>query len=60
VITKFLPRYGIEYSYINANDPDAWKAAIKPNTRMIYLETPTNPGLDIIDISRIFCPGKKV
>ncbi len=59
VITKFLPRYGIEYSYINANDPDAWEAAIKPNTRMIYLETPTNPGLDIIDISRISALAKK-
>ena len=59
VITKFLPRFGIEYSYINANDPDAWEAAIKPNTRMIYLETPTNPGLDIIDISRISALAKK-
>jgi O-succinylhomoserine sulfhydrylase len=53
IITKFLPRYGIEYSYINVNDPGGWEAAIKPNTRMIYLETPTNPGLDIIDIRKI-------
>src|SRR5207249_9442991 len=50
VITKFLPRYGIEYSYVNANQPEKWEAAIKPNTKMIYLETPTNPGLDIIDL----------
>ena len=59
VITKFLPRFGIEYSYISANDPDSWEAAIRPNTRMIYLETPTNPGLDIIDISRISALAKK-
>jgi O-succinylhomoserine sulfhydrylase len=59
VITKFLPRFGIEYSYISANDPDAWEAAIRPNTKMIYLETPTNPGLDIIDISRISALAKK-
>jgi O-succinylhomoserine sulfhydrylase len=59
VITKFLPRFGIEYSYISANDPDSWEAAIKPNTRMIYLETPTNPGLDIIDIARISAIAKK-
>ncbi|HUQ65916.1 MAG TPA: aminotransferase class I/II-fold pyridoxal phosphate-dependent enzyme [Flavitalea sp.] len=59
VITKFLPRFGIEYSYINANDPDAWEAAIRPNTRMIYLETPTNPGLDIIDIARVSELAKK-
>ena len=50
VISKFLPKYGIEYSYVSANDPGAWEAAIRPNTKMIYLETPTNPGLDIIDL----------
>lgn len=59
VITKFLPRYGIEYSYISATDPDSWEAAIKPNTRMIYLETPTNPGLDVIDIARVSAIAKK-
>jgi O-succinylhomoserine sulfhydrylase len=59
VITKFLPRFGIEYSYISADEPDGWEAAIRPNTRMIYLETPTNPGLDIIDIPRIAALAKK-
>jgi O-succinylhomoserine sulfhydrylase len=59
VITKFLPRFGIEYSYISATKPDEWEAAMRPNTRMIYLETPTNPGLDIIDISRISEIAKK-
>lgn len=50
VITKYLPNYGITYTYVPAGNPGAWEAAIKPNTRMIYLETPTNPGLDIIDL----------
>jgi O-succinylhomoserine sulfhydrylase len=50
VITKFLPKYGIDYSYVDAADPQTWEAAIRPNTKMIYLETPTNPGLDIIDL----------
>lgn len=59
VITKFLPRYGIEYSYISATDPEAWEASIKPNTKMIYLETPTNPGLDIIDLEKIAAIAKK-
>lgn len=59
VITKFLPRYGIEHSYINVNKPEEWEAAIRPNTKMIYLETPTNPGLDIVDISRISAIAKK-
>ena len=59
VITKFLPRYGIEYSYINVNDPDSWEAAIQLNTKMIYLETPTNPGLDIIDLEKVAALAKK-
>src|SRR5436189_6385122 len=40
VITKFLPKYGIEYSYVPANKPEEWEAAIRPNTKMSYLETP--------------------
>jgi len=50
IITKYLPKFGIEYTYVPANDQSAWEAAIRPNTKMIYLETPTNPGLDIIDL----------
>ncbi|HEV8282680.1 MAG TPA: aminotransferase class I/II-fold pyridoxal phosphate-dependent enzyme [Chitinophagaceae bacterium] len=59
IITKFLPRYGIEYSYVNASKPEEWEAAIKPNTKMIYLETPTNPGLDIIDLDFVSALAKK-
>jgi len=50
IITKYLPKFGIEYTYVPAGDQSAWEAAIRPNTKMIYLETPTNPGLDIIDL----------
>lgn len=50
VISKYLPKYGIDYSYVDAADQAGWEAAVRPNTRMIYLETPTNPGLDVIDI----------
>ena len=59
VITKFLPRYGIETSYIDVNDPTGWESAIRPNTKMIYLETPTNPGLDIIDLEKISALARK-
>ena len=50
VITKYLPKYGIEYSYVGT-DTSTWEAAIRPNTKMIFVETPTNPGLDIIDLA---------
>ncbi|MGC8749215.1 trans-sulfuration enzyme family protein [Hydrotalea sp.] len=54
VITKYLNRYGIAYSYINATATEQeWAAAIQPNTKMIYVETPTNPGLDILDLKML-------
>ena len=54
VISKYLPKFGIEYSYLGADSSEAdWEAAIQPNTKMIYLETPTNPGLAILDLEMI-------
>src|SRR5579862_549157 len=50
IITKYLPKYGIEYTYVDVGDLQAWEKAIRPNTKMFYLETPTNPGLEIIDL----------
>ncbi len=50
IISKFLPKWGIEYSYVDADRPETWAAAIRPNTRMLFLETPTNPGLDLVDL----------
>jgi len=52
IITKYLPKFGIEYTYAPAGDQKAWEAAIRPNTKMIYLETPTNPGLELIDLEK--------
>ncbi|HEV7331445.1 MAG TPA: O-succinylhomoserine sulfhydrylase [Flavisolibacter sp.] len=59
VITKYLPKYGIETSYFEAGKPEEWEALIRPNTRMIYVETPTNPGLDIIDLEALSALAKK-
>ncbi len=60
VITKFLPKYGMDHSYVSAAaDAATWEAAIRPNTRMIYIETPTNPGLDIIDLEMVSALAKK-
>jgi O-succinylhomoserine sulfhydrylase len=50
MVTKFLPRYGIETTLVPANDNEAWENAVRPNTKMVYLETPTNPQLEIIDL----------
>ena len=50
MVTKYLPRFGIECTLVPADDKEAWEKAVKPNTKMIYLETPTNPQLEIIDL----------
>ena len=60
VISKYLPKYGMEFGYVSANATAAqWEAAIQPNTKMIYLETPTNPGLDLVDIAMVSAIAKK-
>jgi len=50
IITKYLPKWGISHSYFNMNDPSSIEELIRPETRLLYVETPSNPGLDIIDI----------
>ncbi len=60
VITKYLPNYGIDTSYVSATATETeWESAVTPNTKMIYLETPTNPGLDILDLEMIGRVAKK-
>ena len=50
LFTKLLPRWGITTTYVDAANPDEWEKAIQPNTRMIFLETPSNPGLELVDL----------
>ena len=59
VIKKYLPNYGIEYTYVSADKPAEWEAAVQPNTKMIYLETPTNPGLALVDLAFVNAIAKK-
>jgi O-succinylhomoserine sulfhydrylase len=59
VITKILPKYGIEHTYVPASNAASWESAIRDNTKMIYLETPTNPGLDLIDLQVVGDLAKK-
>ncbi|MEH6308034.1 aminotransferase class I/II-fold pyridoxal phosphate-dependent enzyme [Olivibacter sp. CPCC 100613] len=51
LFTILFPRWGITTSYVDANSPDDWEKAIQPNTRMIFLETPSNPGLELVDLA---------
>jgi len=53
LLTNWLPRYGIERTLVDVSDAEAVRAAIRPETRVIYFETPVNPDMRIIDIAGI-------
>jgi O-succinylhomoserine sulfhydrylase len=53
VVEDLLPRYGITSTLVDGLDLDQWKKAMRPNTRSCFLESPTNPTLDVLDISAI-------
>jgi O-succinylhomoserine sulfhydrylase len=53
VVEDLLPRYGIESTLVDGLDLDQWRNAMRPNTRSCFLESPTNPTLDVMDISAI-------
>ncbi|MFT3903739.1 MAG: O-succinylhomoserine sulfhydrylase [Niabella sp.] len=59
VVTKFLSKFGIEYSFVDAVDIDNWEAHVKPNTKLLYLETPTNPQLELVDMAKAGQLAKK-
>lgn len=48
-----LPRFGIETTFVDTRDPEAFRAAIKDNTRLVFAETLGNPGLDVLDIPKV-------
>lgn len=50
ILTQILPQYGIHTTLVAPDQPESWEAAILPNTRMLFVETPSNPGLSIIDL----------
>ena len=50
---------GITHTYVDLNETDKWEEAILPNTKIIYIETPTNPGVDIIDLEWLGKLAKK-
>jgi O-succinylhomoserine sulfhydrylase len=53
VVEEFLPRYGIPSTLVNGCNLDEWKNAVRPNTKTFFLESPTNPALDVIDIAAV-------
>jgi len=50
ILNTIFPRFGISYTYTDINEPETWESKIQDNTKMIFVETPSNPALDIIDL----------
>lgn len=50
ILSQILPRWGISFTYADVDETESWEALIKPNTKMLFIETPSNPGLDLIDL----------
>src|SRR5271166_2849504 len=53
VVEEHLPRYGVSSTLVDGTDLDQWRNAVQPNTRTFFLETPTNPTLEVIDIEAV-------
>jgi len=53
VVEEHLPRYGVASTLVDGTDLDQWRKAVRPNTKTFFLETPTNPVLEVIDIKAV-------
>ena len=53
IVDTLCPRFGIDFTLVDGRDNEAWKAAMRDNTKMVFLETPANPTLDIVDLKAV-------
>ena len=53
ILTQILSRWGVTYTYVAPEEIDSWEQHIRPETRMIVLETPSNPGLALVDLEKV-------
>ncbi|MEL7047648.1 MAG: aminotransferase class I/II-fold pyridoxal phosphate-dependent enzyme, partial [Pseudomonadota bacterium] len=60
VVEDLCPRFGIASSLIDGTDIEAWKAAVQPNTKVLFFETPANPTLDLVDIEAVANLAKEI
>ena len=53
VVETILPRFGIDFTLVDGEDVDQWRTAMRPNTKLLFLETPSNPTLSIVDMKAV-------
>jgi O-succinylhomoserine sulfhydrylase len=59
ILNTIFPKFGISHTYVDVTEPEIWESKIQPNTRMIFVETPSNPALDLIDLEWLGKLAKK-
>lgn len=59
ILTNIFPRWGITHTYVDPQDVDQWAQYIQPNTKMLVVESPSNPGLALIDLEKAGALAKK-
>ena len=62
ILNQILPKWGITTTYVDLQSPDTWGAAVRPETRLVFVETPSNPGLDLVDLEWLagFCRDRSL
>lgn len=60
IFTRLLPRFGVETTFVDPRRPGVWKAAVRPETTLVYIETPANPTMMITDIREAVSAAKSV
>ncbi len=53
IFTRILPKWGVRSDYVDATDLDGWARGIRPETRLLFIETPSNPGLELVDLASL-------
>lgn len=53
IATEIMPRYGVEVTLVDGGNLDEWEKAFKPNTKYVFIETPSNPNLELVDIAAV-------
>ena len=60
IAASWLPRFGVESSFVPGFDIEAWRAAVRPNTKLMFIETPANPLLEMTDIAAVCALAKEI
>ena len=60
VVETLLPRFGVASTLVDGTDLSAWEAAVRPNTKVLFLESPTNPTLALVDVAAVAAIGRRI